>query len=135
MIDGKKPFDPELRLRGFTGYCGMEFTEHTEERCVVTCPLRPELLNPMGIAHGGLIATLADVAAGVMALMADGNCRNVVTQSCNIHFLSPAVGNTLRAESHVLRKGGRTCVAQVDCLAEDGSLAATAIYEIVYLNQ
>ena len=72
MSENENKIDIRVRSRGFTGYCGLEFTEVSEERCVITCPLRPELLNPGGIAHGGLIATLTDVAAGSMALAADG---------------------------------------------------------------
>lgn len=130
----KKPFDVEARSRGFTGYCGLEFTEITQERCVVSCPMRPELLNPGGIAHGGLIATLTDVAAGSMALTADSRAHPIVTQSCNIHYLRPGTGDCLRAESRVIRKGNRVCVVQVDCYSGDGSLAAVATYEIAYLS-
>ena len=130
----KKSFDIKVRSQGFTGYCGLEFTEVTERRCVVSCPMRPELLNPAGIAHGGLIATLTDVAAGSMALMADGRAHTIVTQSCNIHYLRPGTGDTLRAESRVVRKGNRVCVVQVDCFSGDGSLAAVATYEIAYLS-
>ena len=129
-----KPFDIESRSRGFTGYCGLEFTEITGERCVISCPMRPELLNPGGIAHGGLIATLTDVAAGSMALAADGRAHPIVTQSCNIHYLRPGTGGCLRAESRVIRKGNRVCVVQVDCFSADGSLAAVATYEIAYLS-
>ena len=134
MAETESRFDVKTRIRGFTGYCGLEFTEVTEERCVVSCPMRPELLNPAGIAHGGLIATLTDVAAGSMALMADGRTHAIVTQSCNIHYLRPGTGDTLRAESHVVRKGNRVCVVHVDCFSADGSLAAVATYEIAYLN-
>ncbi len=122
------------RLRGFTSYCGLEFTEIADEKCVISCRLRPELLNPAGVAHGGLIATLTDVAAGMMALQADGWHRNVVTQSCNIHYLRPASGEMLCAESRVVRRGRRVCVVQVECFDVSGALCTTAIYEIAYLD-
>ncbi len=134
MAVNENRFDVRVRSRGFTGYCGLEFVELSEDRCVISCPMRPELLNPAGIAHGGLIATLTDVAAGSMALVADGNTRSIVTQSCSIHYLSPGTGDTLRAEAKVLRKGNRVCVVQVDCFSADGTLAAIATYEIAYLN-
>ena len=122
------------RLAGFTSYCGFEFTEVGDEKCVISCPLRPELLNPGGVAHGGLIATLTDVAAGMMALQAEGWRRNVVTQSCDIHYLRPGIGALLYAESRVIRKGRRVCVVQVECFGDGGALCATAIYEIAYLD-
>jgi acyl-CoA thioesterase len=98
------------RLKGFTSYCGLDFTEIADEKCVISCRLRPELLNPSGIAHGGLIATLTDVAAGMMALQADHWRRYIVTQNCNLHYLRPGIGEVLRAESRVIRKGNRVCV-------------------------
>lgn len=123
------------RLKGFTGYCGLEFTEVADEKCVVSCRLREELLNPSGLAHGGLIATLTDVAAGMMALQADGWRHNIVTQNCSIHYLRPGSGEILRAESRVIRKGNRVCVVQIDCFTDEGKLCTTAIYEIAYLNE
>ena len=123
------------RLKGFTSYCGFEFTEVGDEKCIISCRLRPEFLNPSGVAHGGLIATLTDVAAGMMALQADGWHPNVVTQNCNIHYLRPGTGTILRAESRVIRKGRRVCVLQVECFSDDGPLCTTAIYEIAYLDE
>ena len=104
----------EKRYRGFTGYCGIFFDEVLDEGCKVSCALRPELLNPDGIAHGGLIATLTDVAAGLMALQADGWAHSIVTQNCNIHYLRPGSGDRLWAESHVIRKGHKEFHPDVD---------------------
>ena len=134
-LDMQKPaVDVPYRSRGFTGYCGLEFTELSDEKCVISCPLRPELLNPMGVVHGGLTATLTDVAAGTMALQADRSERKIVTQSCNIHYLRPGTGARLRAESTLIRKGRRVCVVRVDCYDDEDRLVACAVYEIAYLD-
>ena len=125
----------EKRYKGFTGYCGIFFDEVLDEGCKVSCALRPELLNPDGIAHGGLIATLLDVAAGLMALQADGWAHSIVTQNCNIHYLRPGSGDRLWAESHVIRKGHRVCVVQVECYSAGGTLCTAALYEIAYLDE
>ena len=134
MDEQKYSEDVIRRLTGFTRYCGLEFTEVGDEKCVISCPLRPEHLNPSGVAHGGLIATLTDVAAGMMALQADGWHHNVVTQSCDIHYLRPGTGALLYAESRVVRRGRRVCVVQVECFGDGAALCATAIYEIAYLD-
>ena len=125
----------EKRYKGFTGYCGIVFDEVLDESCRVSCELRPELLNPSGVAHGGLTATLTDVAAGLMALQADEWVHNIVTQSCHIHYLRPGTGDRMWAESRTVRKGRRVCVVQVDCFSDDGRLCATATYEIAYLDE
>lgn len=135
ILSENRPYvNVNSRLKGFTTYCGFEFEEISDDKAVVLCPLRPELLNPIDIAHGGLIAALMDVSAGTMALQADRNQHSIVTQSCNIHYLRPGVGSCLRAESRLIRKGHRVCVVQSDCYTDSGALSATAIYEIVYLD-
>ena len=122
------------RYKGFNGYCGIHFDSVEDDLCVISCPLRPELLNPAGVAHGGLVATLTDVAAGLIALQADNWEHVIVTQNCSIHYLRPGTGDVMRAEARVIRKGRRVCVTQVDCFSGDGRLSATAIYEIAYLD-
>jgi acyl-CoA thioesterase len=122
------------RLRGFTSYCGIVFDDLQSERCLISCPLRPELLNPFGVAHGGIIATILDVASGLMALQADEWSHHIVTQNCDIHYLRPASGERLWAEARLIRKGRRVCVVQADCYcSNDGRPSATSIYEIAYL--
>ena len=132
----KNPYKtPQTQQKGFNSYVGVQFTLLSDEKCVITLPMREELCNAMGIAHGGVISTLTDVAAGTMALHADRRQRGIVTQSCTIHYLRPAMGSVLRAESRIVRKGHRICVTSVDVLSEDGSLAATAVYEVYYLDE
>lgn len=123
------------RTNTFSDYCGIRFESASDDKCVVSCALRRELLNPDGIAHGGLVTTMADVCAGLMAHQADNWTHALVTQSCSIHYLRPAAGETIRAESRVIRKGRRVCTVQVDCFSGDGKLSATAIYEIAYLGE
>ncbi len=118
----------------FTGYCGIVTEEIQDDECSVSCSLRPELLNPAGVAHGGFIATLTDVAAGIMALQADQWKHDIVTQSCNLHYLRAGTGERLRAKSRVVRKGHRVCVVQVECFNDDDQLCVTAIYELAYLD-
>ena len=71
----------------------------------------------------------------MMALQSDHWRRYIVTQNCNLHYLRPGVGELLRAESRVIRKGNRVCVLQVECYTDEGKLCTTAIYEIAYLNE
>ena len=130
----QQALDVGHRDKGFTGLCGLEFTEIKDDGVIISCMLRDDLRNPAGSAHGGLIATMADVAASTMAFQADRVRHPIVTQSCSIHYLSPGTGDRLKAESKVVRKGNRVCVVQVDCFSADGTLAAVATYEIAYLN-
>ncbi|MBR0161340.1 MAG: PaaI family thioesterase [Oscillospiraceae bacterium] len=120
--------------RGLNAYCGLEVLDIDSEHCVLLSRLRPELRNPAGIAHGGAIATLMDMASIYVAVEADNARHLITTQSANIHYLRPVAGDSLRAEARVIRKGRRVCVVQVDCFNDDGSHAVTAIFEISYLD-
>lgn len=44
----------------FVQACGIEIWELEEDHAVMGTTARPELLNPMGMLHGGLLFTLAD---------------------------------------------------------------------------
>ena len=62
----------------FVQACGIEIWELEEDHAVMGTAARPELLNPMGMLHGGLLFTLADCCSGVTA-RTDG--RTYVTQT------------------------------------------------------
>ncbi len=65
--------------------------------------LRPEHANNLGIAHGGIICTLLDVAMGTAARLAAGH--SVVTLDMQTRFLNQAGQRTLEAEGRVTRAG------------------------------
>ena len=130
----KQALDHPFHTVGFDRLCGVEFTEINNDETVISCELRPEHLNPGGNVHGGVIATLTDVAACTMSGKADRVKHPLVTQSCNIHYLRPVSKGRLQARAHVVRKGSRVCVVSVDCEDEKHNIVATAIYEIAYLD-
>jgi uncharacterized protein (TIGR00369 family) len=71
----------------FVEYCGIEAIDVVEGRTRLRLVLRPEHGNNLGIAHGGIICTLLDVAIGTAARLASG--RPVMTLDMQTSFLSP----------------------------------------------
>ena len=67
----------------FVQACGIEVWELEEDHAVMGTATRPELLNPMGMLHGGLLFTLADCCSGVTA-RTDG--RTYVTQTGSLNY-------------------------------------------------
>jgi uncharacterized protein (TIGR00369 family) len=70
--------------------------------------------NSRGICHGGLLATLADVALGYACVMAGGAERagSFVTTNLSIDYLAPAlVGDWVQSDVQVLNPGSRTATA------------------------
>ncbi|WP_304112639.1 PaaI family thioesterase [Mycolicibacterium bacteremicum] len=89
--------------------------ESTAERLVLEMDNRPDLANVRGALQGGLVATLIDIAAGMLAGSATGAGHDVTTADLNIHFLAPIMG-TARAEATIVRAGKRLIVTAVDVI-------------------
>jgi uncharacterized protein (TIGR00369 family) len=77
--------------------------------------------NSRGTCHGGMLATLADVALGyacALAASTDGTRRNFVTVDLTLHYLaSTQVGDWVQSEVKVLTPGSRTASATGHLLA------------------
>ena len=123
------------RQIGFADVCGIEYAEASVGRCLVRLRMEERLLNPQGFAHGGLLATLMDVAAGSVGLFAHGEARPMVTQSCDIHFLRPVSGPLVLAEGLCLKAGRRSAIVQVTVRENDSPrVCASGTFEICYLD-
>ena len=72
--------------------------------------IRPEFCQQHGFAHAGLTFALGDSAAGYSALTLMGEQQEVVTSEMKIHLLAPALGETMRADGHIIRQGRRQFV-------------------------
>ena len=90
------------------------------DQVVLTAELLPELTNPYGMAHGGLLFTMGDCCAGMTAR---GDGRKYVTLNAEMQYLSNVDHGTLTARSHVIRRGRSICVVGVRiCDEEDRPL-------------
>jgi 1,4-dihydroxy-2-naphthoyl-CoA hydrolase len=76
------PFDEEL---------GLKFTELTPDGARAQLEVKPRLLQPMGLVHGGvycsMIESMASVAAFTWLATQGGSNRNVVGVNNNTDFL------------------------------------------------
>ena len=88
----------------------------------VTMPVGPDMLNGLGIAHGGMIFALADTAFAYACN--SGNVRSVAFQA-SITFLAAAqAGELLTAEATRNAEAGRSGVYTVTVTGEDGRTVA-----------
>lgn len=115
--------DLETRIRrkllgqGFMHLIGADLTVITPGRVEAELTLANQHLQQRGFAHGGLIATLADLVAGFAAVTLVPDTFGVVTSDLKISYLHPGVGRQLRAIGWVLKPGRRLhfCEAEVWC--------------------
>ena len=112
-----------LRAREGTGPAwNLEIEDADEGYARVAVRLRDDMLNGHGIAHGGILFSIADTAFAYAC-----NSRNVstVAQSCTIVFLDPGKrGERVVAEAREKSLKGRTGVYLVTVYGEDGRVIA-----------
>jgi uncharacterized protein (TIGR00369 family) len=104
----KQPFDEFL---------GLQYERINENQIRIYLPLQPLFLNSLGVVHGGIISSLADVA---MCNVPEGDTRGVqkvVTVDLKVSFLNPAKGEFLLADARIFKKGKN--LIHSECLIYD----------------
>ena len=86
-----------LSLDAFSTWLGIEILECEIGRCKVALTIRPEMLNSMGYAHGGISYSLADTAFG-FAANTHGKYAVSIETSVN-HIEALEAGDYLTAEA------------------------------------
>jgi uncharacterized protein (TIGR00369 family) len=91
-------------------------------------------LRSMGIAHGGLVATLLDSVLGCACWTLAPANHHVVTVQLNINFVRPAwLGEKVTATSEVRHAGQMTAVSRGEARTAAGALVAMATGTFMYL--
>lgn len=70
-----------------------------------------------GLVHGGIVAMVAEGAAGYAAFTLMPSDASVLTVEYKINFLAPSSGPILRAEGRVLRPGRSLTVVVAEVFA------------------
>jgi 1,4-dihydroxy-2-naphthoyl-CoA hydrolase len=103
-----------------------ETQEMTEDRVVATMSVDDQpVLQPMGIVHGGVYATMAEgmtSEATFRAVYPDGNIA--VGMSNQTSFLRPITNGTIHAEARRRHRGRTTWLWEVDFTDDEGRLCA-----------
>ena len=88
--------------------------------CEVRLPWRDELGQQHGFFHGGVLATIADSAAGFASFTLMPPDATVLTIEYKTNFLAPARGEQLIARGHVVKPGRTVSVAEARTFALAG---------------
>ncbi|TCM46048.1 hydroxyphenylacetyl-CoA thioesterase PaaI [Kribbella sp. VKM Ac-2568] len=100
---------------------GMRLVSVGTGTAVLEMPVRDDMVNGHGMAHGGFVFTLADSAFAFAC-----NSRNQVTvaQACDIVFIAPAQrGDLLVAEARERTSYGRNAIYDVTVRRGDDVIA------------
>ena len=120
---------------GFSTLLGMEPLRCWAGESELVVPLKPELTQHHGFAHGAVVGAAADNACAWAAASVAGD---VVTSSYSLHLLAPAKGERLRAKGQVLKSGRRQLTVRADVYSEGGGdsrLVATALAAITRVER
>jgi uncharacterized protein (TIGR00369 family) len=109
----------------FLEHCGISRPLVEGGRCIAVVEPAPHLLNSLGIAHGGLLSTLADAAMGGAARSALSGSRTVVTVNMQTSYFAPARGR-LEAEGKVVRQTRSMLFVECDVRNSAGDTVARA---------
>lgn len=114
---------------GFRKWLNLDYQEMTDERAVVAIDLDGDKVNVRGVGHGGVVASLIDIAMGTAAGGGNYDTRKrlVATQELKVNYLAPAKGARLIATATIMRAGTRAIVVRCDVETDLGVLCATAL--------
>ncbi len=80
-----------------------------------------------GFAHGGVIATIADIVMGFAAVSLVPKEHHVVTADLRVSYLNPGVGEALFAKGWVLKQGRKLNFCEAEIFSIDGQGQQTLI--------
>jgi acyl-CoA thioesterase len=105
----------------FARACGIEITEASDGRASAMVKITDTHLNGIGLVHGGLVYTLADMA---FAAAVHTRGRVAVSVNASITYIKAARGDTLRAEAVEVSRSGRLASYTVNILDASGEVVA-----------
>jgi uncharacterized protein (TIGR00369 family) len=122
--------------QGFMDHLGARLVALSPGECAIACGPRPELSQQHGFVHAGVIAAIADSAAGYAAMSLAPADSEVLTVEFKLNLLAPADGELLMARGKVVR-AGRTltvCESTVGAL-RDGEETPCAIALVTMMHR
>ena len=100
-------------------------------------PFRQELTQPMGVMHGGALASVADSAVAIALWGLVGMDKIFTTIEMKINFIGPVGSGEVIAEGKIIHCGRMTAVGDVVIKDQDGRLVGkcVATYMIIPVDE
>jgi uncharacterized protein (TIGR00369 family) len=114
----------------FMRHLGAELVEVGPGSCAISCRPRRELTQQHDYVHAGVVAAIADSAAGYAALSLTPEGSEVLTVEFKLNLLAPAEGELLTARGKVVRAGRTLTVCEAAVTASrrgEEALCAVAL--------
>lgn len=114
-------------VTGFFHDLGAELEEYSPTQVVVALQLQERHMNNASNLHGGVMASLMDVAMGLCGTYSPTreDRQVAITLSMNVNFSAPAgAGSRVRAVARCRSSGHKVFMASCDLLDQDDRLLA-----------
>lgn len=95
-------------------FLGIVVDSAGHRRARLRLPWREEITQPLGFVHGGIIATLADAAAGWALFPEVERPEGCTTLQMQVNFLAPVIKAEMVATARIVRLGRTTALMDVD---------------------
>ena len=117
----------KLRNNPFQHYVGITVLQLGGGKSLLQLELEKHHFNLYGIPHGGVHATLLDIAMGTAASFPDESGREVdsVTLNLSVDYIAPPTSKVLIAKGEVTKKGKSIAYCTAEIFDEDKRLIAS----------
>lgn len=107
----------------YARFLGIRLEALADGALVLRLPYRDAHANRNRTVHGGVTASLIDVAARLMATAGDAAPAPGRLLDLSLRYLAPAAGVDLVAEARLVRRGAAIAVVDVEVSADGGVIA------------
>ncbi|HOP41441.1 MAG TPA: PaaI family thioesterase [Syntrophales bacterium] len=121
LIDTMKNRSPYWAL------LGMEIVDVKKGWAKVRLPFKNELLQPLGVVHGGAIFSPADSAVAMALIGLVERDEFFSTMEMKINYLIPFREGEITAEARIIYKGSKTALGDVEIRNADDDLIAKGL--------
>jgi 1,4-dihydroxy-2-naphthoyl-CoA hydrolase len=119
--------DPRDPRSHFDALVGTEWLDDDPDHARVRLQMRDELRQPVGLLHGGVIATLVESVcsrATALAVLEDGMAA--MGQSISVSFIRPITEGAAEVKATARHRGRTTWVWDAEVVDAEGRLCALA---------
>tara|TARA_B100000683_G_scaffold74436_1_gene73199 strand:- start:1381 stop:1812 length:432 start_codon:yes stop_codon:yes gene_type:complete len=117
----KERVHEKIEANIFGKFMGFKITDIEVGRVRGEMPMAEHLFQQDNFAHGGAVASVADIVAGFAAYTLAAENEFVVTAEIKISFFKPCVGDKVEAIGWVLKPGSRMHFCESEVYVYQGS--------------
>jgi 1,4-dihydroxy-2-naphthoyl-CoA hydrolase len=114
----------DAELTGFDAFYGMEIDHASAEEMRAHLVVQEHHKQPVGLLHGGVLASMAEAMASIGAWLGAGKEKASSGINNNTSFLRPVTQGTVHAVARPRHSGRTTAVWEIEFTDDDGRLCA-----------